>query len=74
MLEHHTYCPDLFPRDFHPILKVKEPLRGRRFRTQDEIAAAVNHEMSKFTQGEAGGIRRLPHRWQRTVDALGGLL
>ena len=26
---------------------------------------------SKFTHGEAGGIRRLPHRWQRIVDTLG---
>ena len=25
--------------------------------------------MSKFTHGEARGIRRLPHRWERAVDA-----
>ena len=31
----------------------------------------LEHEMSKFTHGEPGGIRRLPHRWQRTVDAMG---
>ena len=31
----------------------------------------VNHEISKFTRGEVGGIRRLPYRWQRTEDALG---
>ena len=24
-----------------------------------------------FTHGEVRGIRRLPHRWQRTMDALG---
>jgi hypothetical protein len=30
----------------------------------------LKHEMSKFTHGEAGGIRHLLHRWQRTVDAL----
>ena len=30
----------------------------------------LEHEMSKFTRGEAGGIRRLPHRWQRAVDSL----
>ena len=27
--------------------------------------------MSKFTHGETGSIGRLPHCWQRTVDALG---
>ena len=33
-------------------------------------AAAVSREMSIFTHGEAGGIRRLPHRWQQTMEAL----
>ena len=32
----------------------------------------LEHEISKFTHGEFGNIRRLPHRCQRTVDALGG--
>ena len=31
----------------------------------------MTHETSKFTRGKAGGIRRLPHQWQRTVNALG---
>ena len=35
------------------------------------ICAAVNHEMSKFTHGVVGGIRRLPHRLERTLYALG---
>ena len=34
----------------------------------------VNHEMSKFIHGEAGGIRHLPYLWQPTVDALGDYL
>ena len=34
----------------------------------------LEHEMSKFTHGKAGGIRRLQHRWQRTVGALGDYL
>jgi hypothetical protein len=33
----------------------------------------VIHEMSKFTHGEAGGIRRLPHRWEQIVDYFEGL-
>ena len=31
----------------------------------------LEHEMSKFIHGQAGGIRRLPHRWQRTVEGFG---
>ena len=34
----------------------------------------IGHEMSKFTHREVSGIRRFPHRWQRTVDALGEML
>ena len=30
----------------------------------------LEHEISIFTHSEAGGIRRLAHRWQRTVEAL----
>ena len=33
--------------------------------------ARLEHEMSKFTYGEGRGIRRLPRRWQRTVDVWG---
>ena len=34
-------------------------------------ATRLELQMSKFTNGEAGDIGRLPYRWQRTVDALG---
>ena len=27
--------------------------------------------MTNFSHGEADGIRRLPYRWQRTIDSLG---
>ena len=46
----------------------------RRFHRRDDIAAVLNYEMSKFTHGEAGGNRRLPHHWQQTVDTLGDFL
>jgi hypothetical protein len=31
----------------------------------------LEYEMSQFTHGEADGIPRHPHHWQRTIDALG---
>ena len=34
----------------------------------------LEHEMSNLTYVETGGIGRLPHRWQRNLDALGGFL
>ena len=53
VLEHPPYSLDLSPWDFDFIPKVKELLHGRRFHTRDDIAAAVNHEMSKFIHGDA---------------------
>ncbi|GBM20433.1 hypothetical protein AVEN_222128-1 [Araneus ventricosus] len=37
VLYHPLYCPDLSPCDFDLIPKMKEPLRGIRFRTVPEI-------------------------------------
>ena len=58
----------LSPCDFHLIPKMKEPLRGIRFRTVPEILQAVDRSIRTFnTTGTAKGILRLPHRWQRVV-------
>ena len=72
-LEHPPYSPDLSLCDYDLIPKLKAPLRGHRFRTRDDIAIAVGRRliMTNFSHGEADGIRRLPHRWQRTIDSLG---
>ena len=44
-----------------------------KFRTRDGIVVAVRRLfMTNFSHGEADGICRLPHRWQRTIDSLGG--
>ena len=55
VLYHPRYSPDLNPCDFDLIPKMKESLRGIRFRTAPEILQAV---------GAAKGILRLPHHWQ----------
>ena len=75
VLEYPPYALDLLPCEYDLIPKLKAPLRGLRFRTQDiaiAIAIAVQRLiMTNFSHGEADGIRRLPHRWQRTIDSLG---
>ena len=66
------YSPDLSPCDYDLIPKLKAPLRGQRFRTRDDIAMAVRRlVVTNLSHGEAYGIRRLPHRWQRTIDSFG---
>ena len=60
------------PCDFHLIPKMKEPLRGIRFRTVPEILQAVDRSIRTIkTTGAAKGILRLPHRWQRVVHNAG---
>ena len=62
----------LSPCDFHLIPKMKEPLRGIRFRTVPEILKAVDRSIRTINiTGAAKGILRLPHRWQRVVHNAG---
>ena len=71
VLEPPPYSPDLSPCDYDLLPKLKAPLRGHRFRTRDDIAIAVRRlVMTNFIHGEADDIRRLSHRWQRTIDSL----
>ena len=54
------------------IPKMKEPLRGIRFRTVPEILQAVDRSIRTInTTGATKGIPRLPHRWQRVVHNAG---
>ena len=54
--------------DFDLIPKMKEPLRGIRFRTVPEILQAVDRSIRTInTTGAAEVILRLPHRWQWVV-------
>ena len=62
----------LGPCDFELIPKMKEPLRGIRFRTVPEILQAVDRSIRTInTAGAAKGILRLPHRWKRVVHNAG---
>ena len=62
----------LSPCDFDLIPKMKEPLRGIRFRTVPEILQQVDRSIRTInTTGAAKGILRLPHRWQRVVHNAG---
>ena len=62
----------LSPCDFDLIPKMKEPLRGIRFRTVPEILQAVDRSIPTInTTGATKGILRLPHRWQRVVHNAG---
>ncbi|KAJ8872262.1 hypothetical protein PR048_025864 [Dryococelus australis] len=63
-----SYTPDLSSCDYDLIPKVKRALRHRRFANMQAFQREVLHTDGSHA---AGGISRLPHRWQRTVDNLG---
>jgi hypothetical protein len=53
------YSPDLSPCDLGLIPKMKEPLRGIRFRTVPEILQAADHSIQTInTTGTAKGVLR----------------
>ena len=56
----------------HLFPKMKEPLRGMRFRTRDAILQAIGRSIADINnEGTAAGILRLPHIWQRVQHAAG---
>lgn len=63
-VEHAPYSPDVAPSDYHVFLSLKNFLRGRQFKSQQEIKDAMQ---GYFDSKEADfwdrGIRKLPERW-----------
>lgn len=72
VLPHPPYSPDLAPSDFHLFPRLKEPLRGKRFHSLDEMKEAVEswrqRTPKEFYQS---GLRSLVSRWKKCV-ASGG--
>ena len=48
--------------------KVKEPLRGTRYNTRDELIRAIGRSIRNIKYGRADGVRRLPNIWQRVIN------
>ena len=72
MLHHPPYSPEISPCDFDLIPKVKEPQRGRRFKTIPDIIDAVGRSVRTINKtGAAKGIRRILHRWERIQHNVG---
>jgi len=42
VLPHPAYSPDLGPRDFHLLPKLKEGLRGQNFSSDEEVSVAIH--------------------------------
>ena len=75
VLYHPTYSLDLIPCDYDVIPKMKEPLRGARFRTVHDIIHATDcclHNIQRL--GSANGIQWLPQCWEHVILNGGGYI
>ena len=72
VLDHPPYSPDLSPPDFDLFPKLKEPLRGVRYDSLDELECAVNAEVRRINFScLATGIEALPSRWNSVIRSRG---
>ncbi|KAJ4430699.1 hypothetical protein ANN_19290 [Periplaneta americana] len=66
ILEHPPYSPDMSPCDYDLFTKVKEPLRGTRYNTRDELICAIGWSIQNINKdGRANCVRRLPNICQK---------
>ena len=50
ILEHPPYSPDMSPCDYDLFAKVKEPLRGTRYNTRDELIRAIGRSIRNINK------------------------
>ena len=69
ILEHTPYSADMKPCDYDLFAKVKEPVRGTRSNTRDELIRALGRSVWSINKdGRADGVRRLPNIWQIVIN------
>ena len=64
---HHSN--PMSPCDYDLFAKVKEPLRGNRSNTGDELFRAIGRSVKNINKdGLADSVRRLPNIWQKVIN------
>ena len=72
VLPHAPYSPDLSPPDFDLFQKLKDPMRGIRFDSLDELSNTVTQRVRHLNKsGELTGIMDLPKRWKAVIEKNG---
>lgn len=72
LLDHPPYSPDLAPSDFHLFPKLKENIRGIKFRDDDAVVGAVEEFFE--TQGKSffyDGIKKIEKRYLKCIELQG---
>ena len=63
---HRTH--PMSPCDYDLFAKVKDPLRGTRYNTIDELRAIGRAIRNINKDGRADSVRRLPNIWQKVIN------
>jgi len=64
VLPHPPYSPDMSPPALDLFPKLKKPLRGKRFRSIEEVSNEMTRVIRRInTEGVLTGIQDLPKRW-----------
>ena len=72
VLPHAPYSTDMIPPDFDLFPKLKEPMRGHRFSSQEEVSAAVTRATRGLNKsGTLNGIENLPKRCDAVIEKQG---
>ena len=69
-LEHPLHCPDMTLADFYLFLRLKSPLKGRRFYDANDIIKNAAKELKRLSQnGFHKCSQKLYSRWQMCTVA-----
>lgn len=72
-IPHPPYSPDLAPCDFWLFPAIKFPLRGRKFKTNQEVIKAVEARCKELEKdGLAFVFKKWQERWQKCIITEGG--
>ena len=71
-LEHPAYSPDMNPCDFDGIMRIKCPLKARRFANESELIEALRESIIEVSESrDFKGITNLPKQWNKIMTENG---
>ncbi|EFP11540.1 hypothetical protein CRE_24876 [Caenorhabditis remanei] len=72
ILPHPPYSPDLAPSDYWLFSRLQRHLNGKEFNKKADIKKELDSFFNNLElEFYAEGIKKLPERWQKTIDADG---
>jgi len=73
IVPHPPYSPDLAPCDFWLLPEIKFPLRGRKFKSNNEVVKAVEAECKRLGKDALNFVfQKWQERWQKCIATEGG--